>query len=168
MDQKALGVICIFYFIKTVHKDKFELRNISFLSPTLHACFYGFFCFLFTYSICYPLHNGQWNEKQQTSKIFKYLTLWYYETIFSKNSAKSDYSKKTGFKVNKTFWITFHTAKHFRILLPAITIIWINSMTVEQLTLSDFKKWSSTAWETFNNYTIIMANNSDKIRILWV
>ena len=24
----------------------------------------------------------------------------------------------------------------------------------EQLTLSDFKKWSSTALETFNNYTI--------------
>ena len=43
MDQKALGVICIFYFIKTVQKDKFELRNISFLSPTLHACFYGVF-----------------------------------------------------------------------------------------------------------------------------
>ena len=103
MDQKALGVICIFYFIKTVHKDKFELRNISFLSPTLHACFYGFFCFLFTYSICYPLHNGQWNEKQQTSKIFKYLTLWYYEIIFSKNSAKSDYSKKQDLKSTKRF-----------------------------------------------------------------
>ena len=94
MDQKALGVICIFYFVKTVQKDEFELRNISFLSPTLHACFYDFFCFLFTYSAWYPLYNGQWNEKQQTSKIFKYVTLWYCETIFSKNSAKSDYSKK--------------------------------------------------------------------------
>ena len=103
MDQKALGVICIFYFIKTVQKDKFELRNISFLSPNLHACFYGFFCFLFTYSICYPLHNGQWNEKQQTSKIFKYLTFWYYEIIFSKNSAKSDYSKKQDLKSTKRF-----------------------------------------------------------------
>ena len=35
----------------------------------------------------------------------------------------------------------------------------------EQLILSDFKKWSSTALETFNNYTIIMTNNSNKIRI---
>ena len=35
----------------------------------------------------------------------------------------------------------------------------------EQLTLSDFKKWSSTALKTFNNYTIIMTNNSYKIRI---
>ena len=31
----------------------------------------------------------------------------------------------------------------------------------EQLTLSDFKKWSSTALKTFNNYTKIMTNNSD-------
>ena len=36
----------------------------------------------------------------------------------------------------------------------------------EQFTLSDFKKWSSTALKTFNNYTIIMTNNSDKIKIL--
>ena len=36
----------------------------------------------------------------------------------------------------------------------------------EQLTLSDFKKWSSTSLKTFNNYTIIMTNNSDKTRIL--
>ena len=36
----------------------------------------------------------------------------------------------------------------------------------KQLTLSDFKRWSSTALRTFNNYTIIMTNNSDKIRIL--
>ena len=36
----------------------------------------------------------------------------------------------------------------------------------EQFTLSDFKKWSSTALKTFNNYTIIMNNNNDKIRIL--
>ena len=35
----------------------------------------------------------------------------------------------------------------------------------EQLTLSDFKKWSSTALRTINNYTIIMPNNSEKIRI---
>ena len=36
----------------------------------------------------------------------------------------------------------------------------------EQLTLSDFKEWSSIELKTFNNYTIIMTNNSDKIRIL--
>ena len=35
----------------------------------------------------------------------------------------------------------------------------------EQLTLSDFKKWSSKALKTFNNYTTIMTNNSYKIRI---
>ena len=35
----------------------------------------------------------------------------------------------------------------------------------EQLTLSDFKKWSSTALRTFNNFTIIMTNNSGKLRI---
>ena len=35
----------------------------------------------------------------------------------------------------------------------------------EQLTLSDFKKWSFTALKNFNNYNIIMTNNSDKIRI---
>ena len=36
---------------------------------------------------------------------------------------------------------------------------------VEQLTLDDFKNRSSTALKTFYNYTIIMTNNSDKIRI---
>ena len=104
MDQKALGVICIFYFIKTVQKDKFELRNISFLSPTLHACFYGgffvFFLHILLVTLCIMVNETK-NSKHL--KIFKYLTLWYYETIFSKNSAKSDFSKKTGFKVNKTF-----------------------------------------------------------------
>ena len=34
---------------------------------------------------------------------------------------------------------------------------------LEQLTSSDFKKWSSTTLKTFNYYTIIMTNNSDKI-----
>ena len=34
-----------------------------------------------------------------------------------------------------------------------------------QLTLSNFKKWSFTALKTFNNSTIIMTNNSGKIRI---
>ena len=38
----------------------------------------------------------------------------------------------------------------------------------ELFTLSDFKKCSSTALKNFNNYIIIMTNNSDKIRILWV
>ena len=33
----------------------------------------------------------------------------------------------------------------------------------EQFILSDFKKWSSTRLEIFNNYTIIMINNSYKI-----
>ena len=34
----------------------------------------------------------------------------------------------------------------------------------EQLTLSDFEKWSSAALKAFNNYTIIMTSSSDKIR----
>ena len=34
----------------------------------------------------------------------------------------------------------------------------------EQLTLRDFKKWSSSV-KTFNNYTITMTNNNDKIKI---
>ena len=122
MDQKALGVICIFYFVKTVQKDGFELRNISFLSPTLHACFYLFFLYFFTYSTCYPLYNGQWNEKQQTSKIFKYLTLWYYETIFSKNSAKSDYSKK-GFSLFLSAYLLVRMC-----LLGKICIFYLNDL----------------------------------------
>ena len=32
------------------------------------------------------------------------------------------------------------------------------------LTLSDFKKWSSTALKALNNYIIKMTNNIDKIR----
>ena len=35
----------------------------------------------------------------------------------------------------------------------------------EHLTLSDFKKWSSAALNTFNNSIIIMTSNSDKIII---
>ena len=38
----------------------------------------------------------------------------------------------------------------------------------EQLTLSNFKRWSSTALKTFNNSTIIMTNDSGKVRISWV
>ena len=34
----------------------------------------------------------------------------------------------------------------------------------EQLTLSDFKKWSSSALKTFNNDTITMTYNSEKLR----
>ena len=35
----------------------------------------------------------------------------------------------------------------------------------EQLTLSEAKKWSSTALKNFDNYTIIMTNNDDNRRI---
>ena len=34
----------------------------------------------------------------------------------------------------------------------------------EQLILSDFKKWSSSALKTFNNYTTAMTNNSWQIK----
>ena len=68
------------------------------------------------------------------------------------------------FKVNETFWILFHTAKHY---LPTILQSYCNyllkigrmgeeQVVYEQLTLSDFKKWSSAAlkahsqvWEHF-------------------
>ena len=33
----------------------------------------------------------------------------------------------------------------------------------EQFTLRDYKKWNSSALKTFNNCTIILNNNSDKI-----
>ena len=36
---------------------------------------------------------------------------------------------------------------------------------IEQLNLSDFKKWSSAGLKTYNNSTIIMTCNSAKIRI---
>ena len=35
----------------------------------------------------------------------------------------------------------------------------------ENLTLSDLKKWRSSLLKNFNNYTIRMTNNSDKIII---
>ena len=38
----------------------------------------------------------------------------------------------------------------------------------EQLILSDYQKWNCTTLKTFNNYTIIMTNNSDKIIISWM
>ena len=34
----------------------------------------------------------------------------------------------------------------------------------EQLILSNFKKWSSSALKTFNNYTTTMTNNSGQIK----
>ena len=37
----------------------------------------------------------------------------------------------------------------------------------EQLTLSDFKMWSSTAVNNFYNHTILMTENGDRMRILW-
>ena len=40
-----------------------------------------------------------------------------------------------------------------------------NQAVFEKSAISDFKKRSSTALNTFNKYTIVMTNNSDKIRI---
>ena len=37
---------------------------------------------------------------------------------------------------------------------------------IEELTLSDFKMWSSSALKIFNDCSIIMVNNSDSINIL--
>ena len=41
----------------------------------------------------------------------------------------------------------------------------IEQAVFEQLTLSDFKKLSSSALKTFNNYNTTVTNSSDKIRI---
>ena len=67
---------------------------------------------------------------------------------------------------------TLNTTKHyFSTLLPSILQLFKmdridkQQAVFEQLTLSDFKKWSSTALKTFNNYTIKMTNNSYKITI---
>ena len=67
---------------------------------------------------------------------------------------------------------TLNTTKHyFSTLLPSILQLFKmdridkQQSVFEQLTLSDFKKWSSTALKTFNNYTIKMTNNSYKITI---
>ena len=42
---------------------------------------------------------------------------------------------------------------------------WREKAVFEQLTLGDFKMWSSTTLKAFNNYSIIMTNYSDSIRI---
>ena len=75
---------------------------------------------------------------------------------------------KLGFKVNKMFWITLHIAKHYFSTLVQVGFINDEKAVFEQLTLSDFKKWSSTALKTLSNYTIIMTNNSYEIRLSWV
>ena len=38
----------------------------------------------------------------------------------------------------------------------------------EQLTSSNFKMWKSTVLIIFNNYSIIMTNNSDNLAITWL
>ena len=40
-----------------------------------------------------------------------------------------------------------------------------DQVAFEQLTLTNFKKWSATALKTLNNYTIKIANNSGNMRI---
>ena len=64
-------------------------------------------------------------------------------------------------QINKTFFNTI--ASHIAIIKKGRMDK--EQAVCEQLTLSDFKKWSFTALKNFNNYTIIMTNNSDKIRI---
>ena len=63
-----------------------------------------------------------------------------------------------GFKVNKMFWVTFHTAKHyFWTILPVDYLVKMGRMDkeqtlFEQITLSDFKKWSTTALQTLSQF----------------
>ena len=56
------------------------------------------------------------------------------------------------------------TKKCFTTLLPSMDR---EQAVFEQLTLTDFNKWSSIILKTFNNYTIAVTNNNDKISILW-
>ena len=87
----------------------------------------------------------------------------------------------TGFKVNKTFWIQVllvilhstqqniifqHYYQSYCDYLSKMGRMDEEQAVFEQLTLSDFKKCSSTALRTFNNSTIIMTNKSGKIRIV--
>ena len=65
---------------------------------------------------------------------------------------------------------TFNTTKYHFSTLALILIIKTGSHGIdeeqavfEQLTLSDYKKQSSTALKTFNNYIIIVTNSSDKL-----
>ena len=65
---------------------------------------------------------------------------------------------------------TFNTTKYYFSTLILNQLLKMGRMVkeqaaFEQLTLSDFKKWSSFTLKTFNNYTIIMTNSSDKIRL---
>ena len=86
----------------------------------------------------------------------------------------------TGFEVNKTFRILVlllilrstqqniifqHYYQPYCDYLLGMSRIDKEQAVFEQLTLSDFRKRSSTVLKTFNNYTIIMTNNSYKIRI---
>ena len=68
-------------------------------------------------------------------------------------------------------WITFLTAKHcFSTLLQSYCDYLLKmgrideaQAVIEQLIVSDFKKSGSTALKTFNNYTVKITKNSDKI-----
>ena len=56
------------------------------------------------------------------------------------------------------FWVTFHTAKHyFWTILPVDYLVKMGRMDkeqalFEQITLSDFKKWSTTALQTLSQF----------------
>ena len=70
---------------------------------------------------------------------------------------------------------TFNTTKYYFSTLLPVTLrscITMGRMgkeqsVCEQFTLRDFKKGSSTALKTFIYDTIIITNNSDKIKISW-
>ena len=68
------------------------------------------------------------------------------------------------FVLSFTSNFTFSTIKYY---FSALTLK-LGSMdkkqaVFEQFTLRDYKKWNSSALKTFNNCTIILNNNSDKI-----
>ena len=70
-----------------------------------------------------------------------------------------------------TFNFTLNTTRYyFSTLLPVILdyLLKMGCMDKKHAVfeqLRDLKKWSSTALNTFNNYTIITTNNRGKIRI---
>ena len=65
---------------------------------------------------------------------------------------------------------TFNTANYYlSTLLSVILRLFIKNRShgwgascIWKINLCGFKKWSSTTLKTFNNYTIIITNNSDK------
>ena len=49
------------------------------------------------------------------------------------------------------------------IIIKKMSYVDEEQAVLEWVTLSDFKRWSSTTFKTFDNYTIVKNNNTDNI-----